>query len=482
MFSIFVTGFPESVIAAAASRIGKTVLHLDPNEFYGGTWASFNLDSFQNFIENNSKLNFNENSDEKSLKITENSCGIINAKQEWHIKDEEKPIDSNETLSATTPTQLETATEAIDTITNNDTSTNKTAITSDKNEILTKEQILKQFRKFNIDLIPKILYGSGKLVNLLITSNICRYAEFRAIDHICTLFNNEIKNVPCSRNDVFNTNDLTIIEKRLLMKLLTNCMNYKNSKNKNEKNLEQSEEKGKEVSNKSDDTNFHEYEGKTFLEYLKGQKLTDKIIHCVLYAISMCNEKTSLNDGIENIKKFLNSLGRYGNTPFLFPMYGCGEIPQDFCRLSAVFGGIYCLKRSIDDLKISDNHEKIDEIKFNNQNIKIGNLIIGNNNIPNGLLSLFTKKDENESIPLVSSYCGNISRAIFITSTPIGNAELNSGGGGVNIMRLPGLEEGTNGAFIIQLSHYSGTCPKGLCKYLLLLNRCYLNVLGILFY
>ena len=29
---------------------------------------------------------------------------------------------------------------------------------------------------------------------------------------------------------------------------------------------------------------------------------------------------------------FLRCLGRYGNTPFLFPLYGLGEIPQCFCR------------------------------------------------------------------------------------------------------------------------------------------------------
>lgn len=46
----------------------------------------------------------------------------------------------------------------------------------------------------------------------------------------------------------------------------------------------------------------------------------------------MSNEQINCIDGIKNTKKFLSSLGRYGNTPFLFPMYGCGEIPQCFCR------------------------------------------------------------------------------------------------------------------------------------------------------
>ena len=36
--------------------------------------------------------------------------------------------------------------------------------------------------------------------------------------------------------------------------------------------------------------------------------------------------------GLEQMKKFLSSLGRYGNTAFLWSLYGSGELPQSFCR------------------------------------------------------------------------------------------------------------------------------------------------------
>lgn len=49
LFTSFVcsAGLTESIIAAAASRIGKSVLHLDSNDFYGGYWASFNLENIK---------------------------------------------------------------------------------------------------------------------------------------------------------------------------------------------------------------------------------------------------------------------------------------------------------------------------------------------------------------------------------------------------------------------------------------------------
>ena len=35
---------------------------------------------------------------------------------------------------------------------------------------------------------------------------------------------------------------------------------------------------------------------------------------------------------LKKTKKFLHSLGKYGNTAFLFPLYGTGELPQGFAR------------------------------------------------------------------------------------------------------------------------------------------------------
>lgn len=43
-------GMVESIVAAACSRIGKNVLHLDSSDHYGGLWASYNFDGLQKFI------------------------------------------------------------------------------------------------------------------------------------------------------------------------------------------------------------------------------------------------------------------------------------------------------------------------------------------------------------------------------------------------------------------------------------------------
>lgn len=75
-------------------------------------------------------------------------------------------------------------------------------------------------------------------------------------------------------------------------------------------------------------------------------------------------------DTIRRIKLYSDSLARYGTliycqfleaeltnklwwtgkSPYLYPMYGLGELPQGFARLSAIYGGTYMLDKPIDEI------------------------------------------------------------------------------------------------------------------------------------
>lgn len=300
-------------------------------------------------------------------------------------------------------------------------------------------------------------------MELLISSNICRYVEFRAVDRVTTHINDELMAIPCSRSDVFNTKEVTVVEKRILMKLLANCSDESN-----------------EAEFKSSLSHcpiynivffnvflfFAAYESKTFAEYLCDNRLTAKLQHYVLYAIAMGSKEMPFRDGLLATRRFLHSIGRYGSTPFLFPMYGCGEIPQCFCRLCAVFGGVYCLKRPIAEVTMSaaaapDQHSKFQSIKCGGQIIRSENIIFGSGTInaaPSGA---------NECQPIVGAgteRCGEMARGIFLINRPIGDEQLNSGGGGVIFLKMPGFDGDDAGAYVMQLSHFSGTCPKDWCK------------------
>ncbi|NWH31474.1 RAE1 geranylgeranyltransferase, partial [Chloropsis hardwickii] len=91
---------------------------------------------------------------------------------------------------------------------------------------ITYSQIVREGRRFNIDLVSKLLYSRGLLIDLLIKSNVSRYAEFKNATRVLAFREGKVEQVPCSRADVFNSKQLTMVEKRMLMKFLTFCLDY----------------------------------------------------------------------------------------------------------------------------------------------------------------------------------------------------------------------------------------------------------------
>jgi Rab GDP dissociation inhibitor len=58
---------------------------------------------------------------------------------------------------------------------------------------------------------------------------------------------------------------------------------------------------------------------------------------------------------IERIRLYVNSMARYGKSPYIYPLYGLGELPQGFARLSAIYGGTYMLNTNVDEVLYDEN-------------------------------------------------------------------------------------------------------------------------------
>ena len=73
------------------------------------------------------------------------------------------------------------------------------------------------------------------------------------------------------------------------------------------------------------------------------------------------NEKGAAKETVQRIRLYVNSMARYGKSPYIYPLYGLGELPQGFARLSAIYGGTYMLNTNIDE--ISYNGKEVAGIK-----------------------------------------------------------------------------------------------------------------------
>ncbi|XP_075796867.1 rab proteins geranylgeranyltransferase component A 1 isoform X2 [Pelodiscus sinensis] len=485
------TGLPESIIAAACSRSGQRVLHVDSRNYYGGNWASFSFSGLCSWIrENKQKRDVREESDDWRKLILEteeaislnmkdntiqhieyicyanqdlaedvNEAGALRKLSAFGVSDngeatqgsekECQPVESQslgpescevspESITCNDP---ESATERSDAEMTSE-SENLCDATSDESALekgkmenastaetaalepkkITYTQIVIEGRRFNIDLVSKLLYSRGLLIDLLTKSNVSRYAEFKNVTRILAFQEGRVEQVPCSRADVFNSRQLTMVEKRMLMKFLTFCLDYEQHPNE-----------------------YEDYKEYKFSEYLKTQKLTSNLQHFILHSIAMVSEADSGTiDGLKATKKFLQCLGRYGNTPFLFPLYGQGEIPQCFCRMCAVFGGIYCLRHSVKCLVVDKESGRCKAmIDHFGQRISA---------------KYFVVEDSYFSEKTCTNMCyRQISRAVLITDQSILKTDSDQQ---ISILTVPPEELGLPAIRIIELCSSTMTCMR----------------------
>ncbi len=203
--------------------------------------------------------------------------------------------------------------------------------------------------------------------------------QTKSLSTICNDDDNTAKlfhKVPCSKSDVFTSSDLSMSDKRILMKFLRYCLDLSedDALTLNEKSLAKGRSL-KRPQNKGVDAAVHDYEkyqDLPFIEFLKKSfGVSASLGKLLIYAIGLLPTPTSsasarctTRRGIFAIQKHLLALGRFGTTAFLTTLYGSGEVPQAFCRLSAVNGGIYLLRKTPLGLKYEINKESSEERKI----------------------------------------------------------------------------------------------------------------------
>ncbi|XP_002739493.1 rab GDP dissociation inhibitor beta-like [Saccoglossus kowalevskii] len=197
-------------------------------------------------------------------------------------------------------------------------------------------------RDWNVDLIPKFLMANGQLVKLLIHSGVTKYLEFKTLDGSYVYKKGDkIYKVPADEKEALSTSLMGIFEKRRYRKFLI----YVNDFDIN------------------DPKTYHGIDPKTATSQDLYHKhgLDDNTADFTGHALALHRDDSykqeNVLDTIERIKLYSSSLSRYGKSPYLYPLYGLGELPQGFARLSAIYGGTYMLDKPIEAIVYDDNGE-----------------------------------------------------------------------------------------------------------------------------
>ncbi|KAF8334978.1 GDP dissociation inhibitor-domain-containing protein [Cantharellus anzutake] len=157
------TGLSQSILAAALSKSGYKVLHLDPNQYYGSYHASLTLDELVMFSEN------------------------YTPQQSSHPRYSEIQYDFPQTSEPSS-------------------------------------ELSKMSRHFSISLSPSLIPSKGAMIDSLIGSGVSRYGGFNLLQGIGMYVEEGetgyFRPVPASKEDIFKDKSMSRVEKLKLMKFL----------------------------------------------------------------------------------------------------------------------------------------------------------------------------------------------------------------------------------------------------------------------
>uniref|UniRef100_A0A4W4HF29 Rab GDP dissociation inhibitor n=1 Tax=Electrophorus electricus TaxID=8005 RepID=A0A4W4HF29_ELEEL len=195
-----------------------------------------------------------------------------------------------------------------------------------------------QGKEWNVDLIPKFLLSSGQLVKMLLCTEVMRYLDFKVVEGSYVYKGGKVHKLPVTEAEIHSSDLMGMFDKRRFRKLLLFIRNFEEQDPRTYQDMNPNRTTMREV--------FHHFDLGCDVVEFTGHALG---LHCNDdYLDEPCLQT------IKRIKLYVESLARYGHSPYLYPVYGLGELAQGFIRLSALNGVTYMLNHQVDDI-IMDN-------------------------------------------------------------------------------------------------------------------------------
>ncbi|KAI9298850.1 rab GDP-dissociation inhibitor [Neoconidiobolus thromboides FSU 785] len=193
-------------------------------------------------------------------------------------------------------------------------------------------------RDYSIDLIPKFMMANGQLTQILLHTDVTRYLEFKQISGSYVYRDGRISKVPATEMEALSSPLMGLFEKRRAKKFFEFIQNYNAQDSTTHQGLNLHTDNMSEVYKK-----FGLEPGtQDFIGHALALQLDDDYLTKPAF------------ETYEKIMLYVSSMARYGKSPYIYPLYGLGELPQGFARLSAIYGGTYMLDKKVDEIVIEN--------------------------------------------------------------------------------------------------------------------------------
>jgi len=194
-------------------------------------------------------------------------------------------------------------------------------------------------RDYNVDLIPKFIMANGNLVRILIHTGVNHYLEFLPVDGSYVLKNDKLHKVPATPEEALKSNLMGMFEKRRFRKFLIYISDFK--------------EENARTGDGIDATQL------TMRQVFEHFGLDDNTQSFIGHAMALERDDNYLNEPaiptIKAVQLYCFSLERYGRSPYIYPIWGLGGLPEGFSRLAAINEGTFMLNCPVSEVLFDES-------------------------------------------------------------------------------------------------------------------------------
>lgn len=204
-------------------------------------------------------------------------------------------------------------------------------------------EVLGNKRDYYVDLVPKFIIASGRLVDVLVHTDVAKNLEFKPVGGSYVYRKGAIAQVPTTPGEALQSSLMGMMEKTRAVQFFGWVNQYKAENPK-------THSAGTFVPKKLDLTRM------TCKEFFQYWELEADTIEFVAHACALYQDNSFMSapaiELVQRVQLYKDSFVAFPGmkSPFLYPCYGLGELPQVFARLAAVHGGTYMLNRGIDEV------------------------------------------------------------------------------------------------------------------------------------
>jgi len=249
-------------------------------------------------------------------------------------------------------------------------------------------------RDYAVDLIPKFIIASGELTKILVHTDVTRYLEFKQIAGSFVYRDGRISKVPSTEIEAVKSPLMGLFEKRRAKKFFEFLQGWRDEEPATHQGINLDRDSMKTVYEKFGlEPGTQDFIGHAMALYLDDDYITKPA-----------------RPTYDRIILYTSSMARYGKSPYIYPLYGLGELPQSFARLSAIYGGTYMLDKPVDEI-VTDDDGKFVGVRSGNEVAKAKQVI--------GDPSYFGAGEVTDGGRLRVVEEGKVIRAICILQHPI---------------------------------------------------------------